>query len=76
MKNYLGIHYKCNIRKNIISTNQNGIEIYSSDPFISENQIRRNYKNGVFTMSNKKFCSPVLYNNEIKSKKNDNRQNP
>ena len=46
MKNYLGIHYKCNIRKNIISTNQNGIEIYSSDPFISENQIRRNYKNG------------------------------
>lgn len=54
------INNKCNIRKNEICTNQNGIEIYSSDPYISENRIRKNYKHGVFIISSNLFLKISL----------------
>lgn len=59
---------QCNIRKNEISNNQIGIEILSSDPYIYNNKISRNYQEGIVTRTiDDLLCKPVQNNNEITS---------
>lgn len=59
---------KCNIRKNEINNNQTGIEIISSDPYIYENKISKNYQEGVRTKTLEDLvCKPILHSNEITS---------
>jgi F-box protein 11 len=59
---------KCNIRNNDISSNQNGIEILSADPYISTNKVCKNYKEGIIVKAyDHLYCFPILYNNEILS---------
>lgn len=57
---------KCNIRKNIISLNINGIEIISADPLIYENEINQNYANGIMIKSVENLVAmPKIQGNDI-----------
>ena len=57
---------KCNIRKNYISLNKNGIEVISADPLIYENEINQNYSNGIMVKSVENLVSmPKIQGNDI-----------
>jgi F-box protein 11 len=57
---------KCNIRKNIIILNKNGIEVISADPLIYENEINQNYANGIMVKSLENLVSlPKIQGNDI-----------
>lgn len=57
---------KCNIRKNIISLNKNGIEVISADPLIYENEVNQNYGNGIMVKSLENLVSmPKIQGNDI-----------
>lgn len=57
---------KCNIRKNIISLNKNGIEIISADPLICENELSENFRNGILVKSLENLVSmPTIQGNKI-----------
>lgn len=58
----------CQIRKNTILNNQDGIEVISGDPTIFSNQISRNNHNGIITRAIEDLiCQPKVHMNEISS---------
>ena len=61
---------KCELRKNNIIVNKNGIEIISADPTIRENNISKNYQNGIYCRSiDECICQPIIKGNNIQSNK-------
>lgn len=61
---------KCQLRKNNIVVNTDGVEVISADPVIRENNISKNYKNGILVRSVGQYiCQPVIKLNNIQSNK-------
>ena len=68
----IGILNKCILKNNIISTNQNGIEVLLADPYISENCITENYKEGIKLKAfDTLACKAVISFNEITYNQNN-----